>query len=250
MPEPREIHPHVIPRDIDHAAWWDRLFAVLPDVVFCIKDLDFRYRSANQAFADRLGLPGPARIIGRTAEDLFPAHLAESYRKQDERIVRTGSDMVDHLELVTTRDRSLGWYVTTKILLRRKDGTPVGIASISRDLFMPRSSDLEFAGVAKIVDFIRDHLEEPLRPNKLARMVSMSQAQLDRRMRRVFRVSTAQFIRKSRIEHAARLLAATNQPIADIALACGYSDQSSFTRQFHIAVGLPPAAYRASHKSS
>jgi len=250
MPEPREIHPHVIPRDIDHVAWWDRLFAVLPDVVFCIKDLDFRYRSANQAFADRLGLPGPARIIGRTAEDLFPAHLAESYRKQDERIVRTGSDMVDHLELVTTRDRSLGWYVTTKILLRRKDGTPVGIASISRDLFMPRSSDLEFAGVAKIVDFIRDHLEEPLRPNKLARMVSMSQAQLDRRMRRVFRVSTAQFIRKSRIEHAARLLAATNQPIADIALACGYSDQSSFTRQFHIAVGLPPAAYRASHKSS
>ena len=54
---------------------------------------------------------------------------------------------------------------------------------------------------------------------------------------------------RRRIEHAAELLSGSDQPIVDIALACGYADQSSFTRQFHAAVGLPPAAYRATIRS-
>lgn len=240
--------PHEILRHIDPSPLWDRLFAALPDVVFCIKDLTLHYRSANQAFADRLGLPGPAKVIGRTADDLFPPHLAASYREQDEQILKTGQDIVDHLELVTNRDGTLGWYVTTKVLLRSRDGKPAGIASISRDLLAPCSNDLELAGVAKVVELIRGHLDAELRPAALARAAAMSQAQLDRRMRRVFHLTTAQFIRKTRIEQAARLLATGEQPIADIALACGYADQSSFTRQFHAAVGLPPAAYRAANR--
>jgi PAS domain S-box-containing protein len=237
-------------RDVDLSPVWERLFAALPDVVFCMKDLEFRYISANQAFADRLGLPGPARVLGKTVEDVFPAHLAASYRQQDEQLVRTGRDLVDHLELITNRDRKLGWYVTTKVLLRHGDGSPAAIASISRDLLTPGSEALEFAGLARTIDFIHAHLEDPLRPATLAAEAGMSQAQLDRRMRRAFRLTTAQFIRKSRIEHAARLLTDTDEQIVDIALSSGYADQSSFTRQFHSAVGQPPAAYRALHRKS
>jgi transcriptional regulator GlxA family with amidase domain len=63
-------------------------------------------------------------------------------------------------------------------------------------------------------------------------------------MRRVFQLTTSQFIRKSRIEHAAQLLTTTRRPVAEIALECGYGDQTAFTRQFRATVGLPPAAYR------
>lgn len=241
---------HELFRDVDPSPVWERLFAALPDVVFCIKDLEFRYISANQAFADRLGLAGPSRVLGKTAEAVFPAHLAATYRQQDESLVRTGRDLVDHLELITNRDRSLGWYVTTKVLLRHDDGSPAAIASISRDLLTPGSEALEFAGLARTIDFIHAHLDEPLRPAELAAKAGMSQAQMDRRMRRAFRLTTAHFIRKSRIEHAARLLTETGEPIVDIALASGYADQSSFTRQFHSAVGQPPAAYRAIHRKA
>jgi len=248
MPAFHGNSPHEILRDIDPSPLWDRLFAALPDVVFCIKDLDLRYRSANQAFANRLGLPGPARVIGRTADELFPPHLAATYRQQDEHVLRTGEDLVDLLELVTNQDGSLGWYVTTKVRLSTHDGRPAGIASISRDLLAPCSDELELAGVARVVEHIRRHLDGSLRPAVLARGAGMSQAQLDRRMRRAFSLTTAQFIRKSRIERAAQLLATSEQPIVDIALACGYADQSSFTRQFHAAVGLPPAAYRSARR--
>ena len=75
-------------------------------------------------------------------------------------------------------------------------------------------------------------------------MTGLTPTQLDRRMRRVFQLSTSAFIRKTRIEHAAQLLTTTALPIAEIALTCGYGDQTAFTRQFHSTVGLPPAAYR------
>ena len=91
-------------------------------------------------------------------------------------------------------------------------------------------------------------LDEPLRPDDLARMAGLSPAQLDRRMRRVFGISTSAFVRKTRIEHAAQLLVTTATPIAEIALACGYGDQTAFTRQFHATVGQPPAAWRENAK--
>jgi PAS domain S-box-containing protein len=222
----------------------ERLFAALPDVVFCIKDRQRRYRAANQAFADRRGLPSPAAILGRTADDLFPPHLAAAYREQDDHVLLTGKELADRLELVTNRDGSLGWYLATKVPLHDAAGHVIGLASISRDLHAPRDEDLEFAGLAKVVRHIQTHLDSPLRPANLAKLAGLSVTQLDRRMRRTFRLSTAQFIRKSRIGHAALLLRDTPTPVAEIAFACGYAEQSSFTRQFRTAVGMPPAAYR------
>ena len=239
-----EDHPSFL-RRIATPQLCERLFAALPDVVFCIKDRQRRYRAANQAFADRRGITSPAAILGRTADDLFPPHLAAAYREQDDQVLLTGKVLLDRLELVTNRDGSLGWYLATKLPLHDTAGRIIGLASISRDLRSPRDEDLEFAGLAKVVAHIHRHLDMPLHPVELARMAQLSAPQLDRRMRRTFRLSTAQFIRKSRIGHAADLLTRSDIPVAEIALCCGYSEQSSFTRQFRTAVGMPPAAYRA-----
>ena len=50
---------------------------------------------------------------------------------------------------------------------------------------------------------------------------------------------------RTRIDEAVRRLDDTDQPIAAIASACGFYDQSSFTRQFQRVVGMTPGAYRA-----
>ena len=58
-------------------------------------------------------------------------------------------------------------------------------------------------------------------------------------------VATAgQLIQKVRMEAAVRRLRETKGPIAAIALDSGYSDQSAFTRQFRLTVGLSPSEYR------
>lgn len=222
----------------------DRLFDQLPDVVFCMKDEHRRYQAANAAFAARAGQSSPAALHGRTAEDFFPAALAATYREQDELVLRTGCEMIDRLELITNPGGELGWYLATKVPLHDAKGNVVGLASISRDLATPSAEDVEFAGVQRIVSHIQHHLEDELHPPELAKMAGLSLTQLDRRMRKVFQLTTAQFIRKGRIGHAALLLRTTTEPVVEIALKCGYGDQSAFTRQFRATVGLPPAAYR------
>ena len=222
----------------------ERLFAHLPDVVFCLKDRERRYQAANLAFAARLGLDDPRKLLGKTAEAFFSPHLAEAYRAQDLQVLETGREMNDRLELVTNRNGSLGWYLATKVPLHDTQGRVIGLASISRDLGAPREEDLEFAGVARIVAHVQANLEEELVLADLATMAGLSPAQLDRRMRRVFQLTTAQFIRKTRIGHSVQLLTTTALPVAEIALTCGYGDQTAFTRQFRAMVGMPPAAYR------
>jgi PAS domain S-box-containing protein len=228
---------------INSPQFCERLFAALPDVVFCLKDHERRYRAANHAFADRLGLKNPRYLIGKRAEDFFPAPLAEAYREQDEKVL-AGHEISDALELVTNRDGSLGWYLATKVPLLDEGGSIIGVASVSRDLRAPREGDAELAGVGKVAEHIRLHLDELLRVDHLAELVSLSPAQLERRMRRVFQLSTTQFIRKMRIERAAHLLSTSQMPISEVALECGYGDQTSLTRQFRATVGMPPAAYR------
>lgn len=220
----------------------------MPDVVFCLKDRERRYQAANPAFSARLGFSDPRKLLGRRAEDFFPEHLATVYREQDMQVLDSGREIIDHLELVTNRDGSLGWYLASKVPLHNAAGEVIGLASISRDLGAPSLDDPDFPGLQRIVQHIRNHLEDDLRPEMLARMIQLSPAQLDRRMKRVFQLSTSAFIRKSRIEHAAQLLITTAQPIAEIALSSGYGDQTAFTRQFHTTVGLPPAAYREQSK--
>jgi AraC-like DNA-binding protein len=45
----------------------------------------------------------------------------------------------------------------------------------------------------------------------------------------------------------ARLAAAQSVSMAELALDCGYADQSAFTRQFKATVGLTPSHYRQLH---
>lgn len=221
----------------------ERLFEALPDVVFCLKDRDFRYRAANQAFAARIGLKDARRLLGKRAEDFFAPAFSETYHEQDLQVL-AGGEVIEELELITNRDGTAGWYLATKIPLHDSSGAVIGLASVSRDLREAREGDAELAGIAKVAEHIHAHLDESLRGAALAKIAKLTSTQLDRRMRRVFHLSTAQFVRKARIEHAAHLLGKTAMPIVEVALECGYGDQTALTRQFRATVGMPPAAYR------
>ena len=78
----------------------------------------------------------------------------------------------------------------------------------------------------------------------LAEMAGLSVYQFDQRIRSLFHVTAGQYLVKVRIDAACKRLTGTQEAIAQIALACGYSDQSAFSRQFKQAVGISPMAYR------
>jgi len=61
----------------------------------------------------------------------------------------------------------------------------------------------------------------------------------------VLGVTPHQYLVRSRLRHAARLLASEEIPVTDIAYDVGFGDLSNFVRTFHRAAGVSPRSFRA-----
>jgi AraC-like DNA-binding protein len=60
----------------------------------------------------------------------------------------------------------------------------------------------------------------------------------------VLGVTPHQYLVRSRLRHAARLLADDKKPITDVAYDVGFGDLSNFVRTFHRAAGVSPRRFR------
>jgi AraC family transcriptional regulator len=81
----------------------------------------------------------------------------------------------------------------------------------------------------------------------IASTVGVHPVHLARGFRRFCGSTPGQYLLSLRLDRAARLLAANRLSVAEIALECGFADQSHFTRQFRRAFGMPPARFRNDH---
>jgi AraC-like DNA-binding protein len=60
----------------------------------------------------------------------------------------------------------------------------------------------------------------------------------------VLGVTPHQYLVRSRLRHAARLLADEDRPVTDVAYEVGFGDLSNFVRTFHRAAGVSPRKFR------
>lgn len=96
---------------------------------------------------------------------------------------------------------------------------------------------------------VRSQIEDAVDPEEitLARLsatVGVPRGQIARHFRSEFGIGIGDFARLVRIQKAARAVRETDLPLAVIALAGGFFDQSHFTRCFKRYVGATPSAYR------
>ncbi|MDX6806922.1 AraC family transcriptional regulator [Terrihabitans rhizophilus] len=112
------------------------------------------------------------------------------------------------------------------------------------------ASDRELGSrtLSVIRDFIEAHLDEPVTINDIADQVKLGPDQLSRRFKITTGMTLYQFVIRSRIDAAQRLLRETDTPIALIALECGFGDQVSFTRSFKKVTGSTPGAFRSNNE--
>jgi AraC family transcriptional regulator len=95
--------------------------------------------------------------------------------------------------------------------------------------------------------FIRDHLSEEVSLDALAQQVGLSPHHFALLFRRTTGLSPHQFVLRQRLECVRYLLKETEVAIGQIALRCGFTDQSHMTRAFKQAHGCTPRAYRQDH---
>jgi AraC family transcriptional regulator len=99
----------------------------------------------------------------------------------------------------------------------------------------------------RVVDaalWIDAHSHEPLTLEMAARAAGLSAFHFLRLFARVLGVTPHQYMVRSRLRRAARLLAGTARPVTEIALDVGFGDLSNFVRTFRRAAGLAPRRFR------
>lgn len=96
----------------------------------------------------------------------------------------------------------------------------------------------------RALELLHDRYDAALSMAEIGRAVGVHPVHLARTFRRHFRCTPAAFAQYRRLEKAARLLAGSADSLVDIAHACGFADQSHFTRVFSHSFGLPPGLYR------
>ncbi|MEI6411489.1 MAG: AraC family transcriptional regulator [Bacteroidota bacterium] len=98
--------------------------------------------------------------------------------------------------------------------------------------------------LAFVVNFIREHLHDPLSIDLLSKKACMSQTHFFRSFKTELGISPVDFINAERIKMAKTLLRNPTKSINDVCYACGFNNISYFNKIFKRASGLTPSEWR------
>ena len=100
----------------------------------------------------------------------------------------------------------------------------------------------------RVIDFIESHVDRPVSLADLAQTAGLSRMHFAAQFRKATGVRPHEFLQRRRVEKAKVLLAAGSMPIAEVALAVGFSSQAHFTGVFKRFAGLAPRQWRESNR--
>ena len=136
---------------------------------------------------------------------------------------------------------------------RQLDGTsPVAIQGLALEMLAAVSRNQSRLTtrqpqrwLARAVEVLRESFTEHLTLTQVASAAGVHPVYLAREFRRCQGCTIGEYLRRLRIERACRQLSSTDESLATIAAATGFSDQSHFSRTFKRLMGMTPAQYRA-----
>ena len=98
--------------------------------------------------------------------------------------------------------------------------------------------------VLKAADYMRRAYPRPITCDDMAKAAGISTAHLHGLFKQWLGVTPGRYLGEIRLDRARDRLTASAEPIVEIALGVGFSEQSAFTRAFRRRFGESPAAFR------
>ena len=102
----------------------------------------------------------------------------------------------------------------------------------------------------QMLRFIQANLGEALTLEQIAESASVSENECMRCFRSVLGISPMQYVKQTRLQKAAELLARTDRKIADIGSECGFQEMSYFAKAFREQYGCTPSQFRLRGRSA
>jgi AraC-like DNA-binding protein len=128
-------------------------------------------------------------------------------------------------------------------------GPPIALPAKSGPGASRDHQGLAPAALRKITQSIRRDLDRDWTVEAMAKTVGLSAGHFSRSFRRSTGAAPRQWILRQRIDAAMDRLLMTGDSLAEIAIACGFSEQTHFTRTFTRMVGTSPGAWRRRHQA-
>jgi len=220
-------------------------FDAIPGLYYFVKDAQSRTMLNTREYTpERAGRRSEEEVVGRRAGEYLPRSLADHYERDDRQVILTGKPLRNIVEIGFDEHGVPDWIITDKYPLRNAAGRVVGIMGTMQS-FEGRLGTLPHLGkVGLAADYIRENLGERMLLCDVANHLGMSERHLQRLFHNSLRMSIQQFVIHSRVHKASHELMRSERSISEIALACGFSDQSAFTNTFHKVIGMTPREYR------
>ena len=109
-----------------------------------------------------------------------------------------------------------------------------------------RTSTVSMQYCDQAIAYIRSHLTDKVTVEQLAAFVGLSRSQLFRAFKEVYGKSPREMLAIVRTEQAQYMLLNTSLPLEQVALSCGYANESHFCVSFKRESGLSPMEFRKS----
>ena len=119
---------------------------------------------------------------------------------------------------------------------------------LSRPNYCHRKGQVLKGGLAprqsqRLKDYLHCHFDRTVTLAELGQLVGLSEFHLQRAFKLSHGISPSEYLQEVRVQRA-KLALAGNESLASIALTCGFSNQSYFSRVFKQWVGVSPSRYR------
>jgi AraC family transcriptional regulator len=101
----------------------------------------------------------------------------------------------------------------------------------------------------RVSEFIDRNLASPLPMERLATVVNLSRCHFCRAFKKCLGVPPHAYVMRKRVEKAQELMLGTDEPLVQVALACGLASQSHLCQIFRRVTGCSPSAWRRHHRT-
>ena len=229
---------------LDPASHFHRIFDYIPGLHFFAKNEEGRLMFASRGLRERYSMQDESEILGRTDFDLNPDLMAKAYVDDDNSLLTGKAEVVERIELWWDGQGMPDWFMVTKLVLRDRKGRIAGVMGLLRRPDESISDLPLFQTVAKAVEIFRRDYAKPVIIEDVASCCGQSVRQLQRRFREAFGMSPQEFLLKTRVLAAQRMLESSSLNAAEIGRLCGFVDPSSFTQHFRKRIGMTPTAFR------
>jgi transcriptional regulator GlxA family with amidase domain len=118
--------------------------------------------------------------------------------------------------------------------------SPIRHHSEHQRMSLPARIGARHPKLVGIIARMEENLEDPLSPSLLAKQAGLSTRQLERLFRRYLDRSPKRYYLELRLKKARSLLLQTDMSVINVALACGFSSPSHFSKCYRAYYGRTP----------